>query len=113
MLRNGIDTVMLQLRQWYGERRHNPVVIEPTQGFSPPLPRSPRRTSALMSGGVDALTTLYCNRRDFPLEHPGAIRDCFFFDGFDIGGNEALDREIDNNSRLRLLRYHAWPSERT
>ena len=84
-LRNGLITAMQILERWYGKSPQGSVTIEATQGFEPRLPRQPSRTASFMSGGVDSLTTLRCNRLDFPLDHPGSIRDCFFVYGFDMG----------------------------
>jgi len=95
-LRNGLVTAMQILRGWYGEAKHRPVMIEATQGFEPPLPRSPQRAASFLSGGVDGLTTLRSNRLDFPLDPPASIQDCFLVHGIDIGGYEALDRKKEN-----------------
>lgn len=91
-LRNGLFTVMQQLRKWYGTENHESLAIEPTRGFSPPIPPVTRRVASFMSGGVDALTTLYVNRRDFPLDHPGSIKDGFIVHGIDVGGYENRDK---------------------
>ena len=91
-LRNGLFTVMQQLREWYGPTNHEPLVIEPTKGFAPPVPPITRRVASFMSGGVDALTTLYQNRRDYPLDHPGSIKDGFIIHGIDVGGYENRDK---------------------
>jgi hypothetical protein len=63
-----------------------------------------------MSGGIDALATLRCNRRDFPLDHPASIRDCFFFLGFNRNDFHSegpveerlrdFDRRLDRMSAL-------------
>ena len=100
-LRNGLRTVMQQLRKWYGDPQHSSVAVDATEGFEPPLPRTPDWTASFMSGGVDAVTTLRCNRLDYPLEHPRAIRDCFLLHGFDIGGIEELDQNFENFEVLR------------
>ena len=91
-LRNGLFTVMQQLREWYGPENHESVVIEPTKGFSAPVPPNTRRVASFLSGGVDALATLVVNRRDYPLDHPESIRDGFLVHGIDVGGYEGLDR---------------------
>jgi hypothetical protein len=93
-LRNGLFTVMQQLREWYGPENHEPLAIEPTKGFSPPIPPVTRRVASFMSGGVDALTTLYVNRKDYPLDHPGSIKDGFIVHGIDVGGYEHRDKNI-------------------
>ena len=70
------------------------MVIEPTKGFAPPVPPVGRRVASFMSGGVDALATLYQNRKDYPLDHPGSIKDGFIIHGIDVGGYEHRDRSI-------------------
>jgi hypothetical protein len=85
-LRNGVETAIQLLQQWYGEDGHSTVAIEATQGFEPPVPRMPERTALFISGGVDSLTSIYLNRQDFPLGHPGSIQDGLFMAGFGLVG---------------------------
>ena len=88
-LRNGLNTAMRVLQLWYGEKHNRLVTIEASKGFGPPRPPSyNRNTASFLSGGVDALATLRCNRLDFPLDHPGSIKACFFVHGTDVGGYE-------------------------
>lgn len=103
-LRNGLITAMHLLQRWYGEARHQPVRLEATEGFHAPLPASPARMASFMSGGVDSLTTLRANRLDFPLDHPGSIQHLFFVHGFDLGGYEAHDRNLESFTRA-LARF--------
>ncbi len=91
-LRNGLFTVIQQLRHWYGPANHESPAIEPTKGFAPPVPPITRRVASFMSGGVDALSTLYVNRKDYPLDHPGSIKDGYFVHGIDVGGYEKQDK---------------------
>ena len=84
-LRNGLHTAALQLRTWYGRDGLGPCAIEPTEGIAP-APLRPPRVGSFMSGGVDAMTTLRRNRLDFPLDHPGSIRDGILVHGLDLGG---------------------------
>jgi hypothetical protein len=95
-LRNGLITAIQILERWYGKQRPSPLTIEATQGFKPRLPQQQRRTASFMSGGVDSLATLRCNRLDFPLDHPGSIQDCIFVHGFDMGGYESLEKNMEN-----------------
>lgn len=95
-LRNGLHTAMQLLRSWYGAEGHRPLHIEPTEGFVAPLPHIPQRAAMLMSGGVDALATLRTNRQDFSLDHPASIRDGFLVHGFDVGGYEFDDKNVEN-----------------
>ncbi len=97
-LRNGLATAMMILRSWYGDAHHQPPLIEATQGFAPPVPRSSQRTGSFLSGGVDALATFRTNRLDYPLDHPASIRDCFFIHGMDVGGYEAMDSNRENSA---------------
>lgn len=93
-LRNGLMTVMGWLRQWYGPPR-NPVRIESRVQARPPA-NSIQRAGSFLSGGIDSLATLRSNRLDFPLAHPLAIKDCFIVHGFDIGGYEGPENEIEH-----------------
>ena len=86
-LRNGLLAAFRVISDWYSQCKG--PVIEPTLGFHPSLPRMPPRVASFMSGGIDALATLRCNRLDFPLDHPASIRDCFFFLGFNRNDLEA------------------------
>jgi hypothetical protein len=97
-LRNGLVTAMQLLRRWYGEARHRPVAIEPTESFAPPMSPSLSRTASFLSGGVDALATVRSNRLDFPLDHPGSIADGFFVHGVDVGRYEDLQNNQDNSN---------------
>ena len=81
-LRNGVETAVQLLQHWYGNDGHPTVAIEATQGFEPPVPRTPERVALFMSGGLDSLTNLHLNRQDFPLDHPGSIQDGLFIAGF-------------------------------
>jgi len=54
---------------------------------------------AFLSGGIDSLAMLRANRLDFPLDHPRAIKDCLFVHGFDIGGADGADGEIETFER--------------
>ena len=84
-LRNGLITAMHQLRAWYGAEARPIVEIEAADGFEAALPRALGRTASFMSGGIDAMAALRRNRLDFPLDHPGSIRDCLFVHGLDLG----------------------------
>jgi hypothetical protein len=94
-LRNGVETAVQILQHWYGKEGHPTVAIEATQGFKPPVPRTPERTGLFMSGGVDSLTTLYLNRQDFPLQHPASIQDCLFIAGLGIGDRDAYEDSVN------------------
>lgn len=69
----------LVMQRFHPELR--PPQIEVELGFEAAVPRTPARTAAMMSGGVDALATLRTNRLEYPLDHPYAIRECLCFFG--------------------------------
>lgn len=132
-VRDGLATVMQVLAEWYGAARPLPT-IEPRDGFTPATPCPRPRTGMFLSGGVDSLAMLRGNRLDYPLDHPGSVRDCFFVYGFDIGspgsGDQTAffeqarrslapvveDARIDlipvyTNLRILDPEGHAWPDE--
>lgn len=88
-LKEGLETVMAIMRMW-SQGHMKPLRIEaPLKervdvGNDPH--RSPHRSAMVLSGGIDSLTTLRLNRGDYPLSHPGAIKDGIIIHGFDIGG---------------------------
>ncbi len=89
--RNGLRAVIAWFREWYGMR--DAISIEAGDSVRHSSPRPPRAGSFL-SGGVDSLSVLRANRRDFPLDHPASIKDCLFVHGFDIGALPGCDPEL-------------------
>ena len=92
-LRNGLATAMGWICHWYGRPRR-PVRLETKPGAPVPGLRATMHAASFLSGGIDSLATLRANRRDFPLDHPNAIRDCLVVHGFDIGGQERTGAEM-------------------
>jgi hypothetical protein len=93
-LRNGTMIALEWLREW--SLLDHSIRIEVGTQVRYPQARQPRAASFL-SGGVDSLAILRANRLHFPLDHPGAFKDCLFVHGFDIGGL--------NRSGLELAAY--------
>ncbi len=90
VLREGVLTVLAQLRAWYDTRRVVPV-IESTEGVSRVTQTRKNRAAQFFSGGIDALATLRLNRLSIPEDHPLSIRDCFNVFGMhpdDYSGDE-------------------------
>ncbi|CAG0954764.1 hypothetical protein ANRL3_00483 [Anaerolineae bacterium] len=85
-LRNGLITAMNWQQVWYPEG--SIVRIEAKADAQPIGPRDARRTAVFLSGGVDSVSTLRGNRLDFPLDHPGSIKDGLVVHGFDISGTQ-------------------------
>ena len=85
VLRDGLDVAARIMRRWYGGSG-NFIAIEADEGFKPSrLPAIPRAASC-MSGGVDSLATFRRNRLNLPMDHPGAVKDLLFIQGFDMSG---------------------------
>jgi hypothetical protein len=82
-LRDGLTVAMKILGGWWGPRRRL-CRIEATR-FVPPRAAAEPRTGLFLSGGFDSLASLRVNRRDFPPDHPSAVRDGLFIYGLDIG----------------------------
>lgn len=96
-LRDGLDIAVRQLRKWYGGNRDQ-ISIEAIDGFEPSSLPSNRRTACCMSGGVDSLATFRRNRLNFPLDHPGAVKDLLFIHGFDLGANVKYSSNFERYS---------------
>jgi hypothetical protein len=101
-LREGLDAAMRVLAHWYPTCRVVPVEAE--RGFAPLVPRTPRRTAAFLTGGVDSLSMLRANRDALPLDHPGAIVDGIFLFGWNTGDFEG--------QAIVPARLRAWDEQR-
>lgn len=105
ILRNGLSAAFRVIGDWFPGCAG--PAIEPSRGFQAARPGTSHRVAAFMSAGIDALATLRCNRLDIPLDHPAAIRDCFFFFGFtrhDYDANGPVpERVADFERRLARL----------
>src|SRR5262245_24843155 len=87
-LRDGLTTAMMHYCRWFGFK---PIAIEGASGSNGDRPRmSSPRAASFLSGGVDSLTTLAINRRDYPVTHPASIRDVIFVKGLEGRANGAL-----------------------
>ncbi len=83
-LKDGLITAMHWMRFWWYKPDKNIVKIEAKTKPSLPLPRRPERAGVFFSGGIDALATLRANRLNYPLEHPGSIKDGLLVCGLEI-----------------------------
>jgi hypothetical protein len=72
------------LRAWHGPVKL-PVSIEAGAGFRMPFPRRPSRAALLFTGGINSTDVLLRNRKDFPPEHPAAIRSLVHVVGLEVG----------------------------
>lgn len=74
-LRKGLVTAMSWLRHWFYEPGRSIVRIDASVRSKLSDPRTPERAAFFYSGGIDSFATLRANRLEFPLPHPGSIRD--------------------------------------
>ncbi len=106
-LLENLATVMGIMRHWSGGGLR-PLAIEGRRAPGPAF--GPRRRAAMFfSGGIDSLATLRANHRNFPVGHPGRVRELFLVHGFDIGGVVARGAkyEVFRRARERLGRVAA------
>jgi hypothetical protein len=97
MLMEGLYTAHAWWVSWGGMAAPAPRIETPRRQFGRPVVGE-RRSSAFLSGGVDGLHMLMCNRRLYRRDDPAYIRDAFFIHGYDIG-KRARDPE---NERLQV-----------
>jgi len=87
----GLLDAMGWLRHWFYEPARELVKIEAKRRSSLPIGRTPERTGSFFSGGVDSIGTVCANRRDYPLDHPGSIKDGLLI----YGNNIEFDPRIE------------------
>ena len=84
-LREGLDTVMGLMKEWT-QGEYQPLNIEAkTRSVANDL-NHPGGAGLFMSGGMDSLAALRVNKKTYPKQHPGSVKDCLLVHGFDIGG---------------------------
>jgi len=91
-LLNGLLTNAGWLHAWYPSDI-KPVRIDAKKEARLPAVSAHKQAASFLSGGIDSLATLGSNRLFYPLDHPGAIRQCIVVHGFDIGGLEISGEE--------------------
>jgi len=83
-LREGLETVMALMKEWT-QGEYKPLNIEAKTRSVVNL-NNHRRAGLFLSGGMDSLAALRINKKTYPEQHPGSIKDCLLVHGFDIGG---------------------------
>lgn len=99
-LKDGLITVMNWMRFWWYEPDRKLVKIEAKAWSGLPFPRTPERAGVFFSGGIDALSTLRKNRLNYPLEHPGSIKDGLLVCGLEISEPRIFEYVLDSVSAL-------------
>jgi hypothetical protein len=108
MLVEGLRTVHAWWQSWGGMPSAAPA-IETERARPAVKADGPRRAVAFLSGGVDGLHMLLCNRRLYRHDDPAYIRDALFIHGFDIG-KRARDPEHERY-RMALRRLEPVAAE--
>jgi hypothetical protein len=98
--KDGVNTAMGWISHWFYRDNRKPVRIEAKTQSKIPIPQRPTRTGLLFSGGIDSMTSLRRNRLNFPLEHPGSIKDGIFACGFDVRFEESFDEMVGSLSDI-------------
>jgi len=93
-LKDGVNTAMRWISHWYYGGNRKPLQIEAKTRSKTPTPHTRLRTGLFFSGGIDSLASLRSNRLNFPLEHPGSIKDGILAYGFDVRFEETFDELV-------------------
>ena len=99
-VREGLGAAIQVFAYWYD--RCHPMAIEATRGFVPTTRRREPRTACFLSGGIDSLALLRANRLDYPMVHPGFIRD-----GLLVFGLNTFDADPAGARPKRLAEFEA------
>jgi len=96
--RDGVRNALRTLGLWYGKPE---PVLEAAGGFAARFP-APGRAALFLSGGVDSVSILAANRRDFASDHPASYRDALFAVGYGVrDGNSAEPPFAELRARQR------------
>jgi hypothetical protein len=98
--KDGVNTAMSWISHWYYGDKRKPLRIEAKTRSKIPTPHTRSRAGLLFSGGVDSMASLRNNRLNFPLEHPGSIKDGIFAYGFDVRFEQTFDEMFDSLSDI-------------
>ncbi len=99
-LKDGLMTNLGWMRNWWYEPTRKLLNIESKTISGPPLPRTADRAGFCFSGGIDALATLRENRLNYPLTHPGSLKDGLLVCGLEIQDEKIFEYVIDSITTL-------------
>ncbi len=101
-LRDGLNTTMCWMRHWYDRYGpgYKPPRIEASTQHQVGSLTKPPRAGFLFSGGIDSLATLRANRLNFPLEHPGSIKDGLLVYGLEVHEPKKFEHVVNSVSVL-------------
>jgi hypothetical protein len=101
-LRDGLMTAMSWIRHWYAQLAQESKLVRidaRTQKHVSFLDKPPR-AGLFLSGGIDSLATLRANRLNYPLEHPGSIKDGLIVYGLEIIKPESFQHVLSSLSKI-------------
>lgn len=84
-LKEGLETIMSLMKEWSAGQLL-PLSLEMKTSSSVQYAEKQRHAGLFLSGGIDSLAALRAITLNYPSMHPGAVKDCLFVHGFDIGG---------------------------
>lgn len=99
-LRDGLITAMAWIHHWYYEPDHKQPRIEAKIQAKAQSSRTAERAGFFFSGGIDSLATLRANRLNFPLEHPGSIKDGLLVYGLEVYEPESFEHVVNSLSHI-------------
>ena len=99
-LKDGVNTAMGWISHWYYGGKRKPLRIEAKTQSNIPTTHTRSRAGLFFSGGIDSMASLRTNRLNFPLEHPGSIKDGILAYGFDVRFKETFDDLVGSLSDI-------------
>ncbi|MFN7413509.1 MAG: hypothetical protein ACK5RT_06305 [Dolichospermum sp.] len=99
-LLENLQTAMALVKSWY-RRDRPPVKIEAKTRSSVPISDVHKRAGIFFTGGIDTLATLRLNRINYPLEHPGSIKDGLFIYGFSNTTLENFEKSYNSFDEIK------------
>ena len=103
-LREGLETVMAVMKEWT-QGKYKPLYIEAKTRSVVSNFNNHKRAGLFLSGGMDSLAALRINKKIYPKQHPGSIKDCLLVHGFDIGGviERGMKYHVFDRAKMALL----------
>ena len=98
-LKEGLITSMAWMRHWFGYGDQIIPIEAKIQSSSPMLPIQDR-TGSFFTGGIDSWANLRSNRLNFPLEHPGSIKDCLVVYGLQNINQDNFEKAVNSFSKI-------------
>jgi hypothetical protein len=99
-LKEGLINVMNWMRLWWYDPSKKLVEIEAKIGGGIAKIRTPERAGFFFSGGIDSVATLRSNRLNYPLNHPGSIKDGLLVCGLEVSGETEFEHVVSLISGL-------------